>query len=50
MERHLGGGSNSFGVDAAGRRFLLVVPDKNAFSPITVVVNWPSLLTGGHDR
>jgi Tol biopolymer transport system component len=43
-QRHLGGGANGFTVDPSGQRFLLVVPDQQAFSPITVVVNWPSLL------
>jgi len=44
MQRYIGGGLNSFTVDPSGQRFLLVVPDEKASSPITVVLNWPSLL------
>jgi Tol biopolymer transport system component len=44
-QRHIGGGMNRFAVDPSGQRFLLVVPDQNAPAPITVVVNWPSLLS-----
>jgi hypothetical protein len=29
----------------SGQRFLLVVPDQRAFPPITVLLNWPSLLS-----
>jgi len=43
-QRHIGGGMNGFAVDPSGQRFLLVVPDEKAPSPITVVLNWPSLL------
>jgi len=46
MQRHIGGGLNSFTVDPSGQRMLLVVPDEKAPSPITVVLNWPSLLAG----
>ena len=45
MQRHIGGGLNGFAVDPSGQRFLLVVPDQNALAPITVVLNWPSLLS-----
>ena len=45
VQRHIGGGLNRFAVDPSGQRFLLVVPDQNALAPITVVVNWPSLLS-----
>ena len=44
-QRHIGGGMNGFAVDPSGQRFLLVVPDQNASPPITVVLNWPSLLS-----
>jgi Tol biopolymer transport system component len=44
MQRNIGGGLNSFTVDPSGQRFLLVVPDQKEFAPITVVLNWPSLL------
>jgi hypothetical protein len=44
MQRHIGGGLNGFAVDASGQRFLLVVPDQKLSPPITVVLNWPSLL------
>ena len=45
MQRHIGGGLNGFAVDPSGQRFLLVVPDQNVLAPITVVLNWPSLLS-----
>jgi Tol biopolymer transport system component len=45
VQRHIGGGMNGFAVDPSGQRFLLVVPDQNALAPITVVLNWPSLLS-----
>jgi Tol biopolymer transport system component len=45
LQRHIGGGLNKFAVDPSGQRFLLVVPDQNVFPPITVVLNWPSLLS-----
>ena len=45
MQRHIGGGLNAFAVDPSGQRFLLVVPDQKPSSPITVVLNWPSLLS-----
>jgi Tol biopolymer transport system component len=45
MQRHIGGGLNGFAVDPSGQRFLLVVPEQNVLAPITVVVNWPSLLS-----
>jgi hypothetical protein len=45
VQRHIGGGLNAFAVDPSGQRFLLVVPDQNAPAPITVVLNWPSLLS-----
>ena len=44
-QRHIGGGQNSFAVDPSGQRFLLVVPDEKVSAPITVVLNWPSLLS-----
>ncbi len=44
VQRHIGGGLNRFAVDPSGQRFLLVVPDQNVVPPITVVLNWPSLL------
>jgi len=44
VQRHIGGGMNGFAVDPSGQRFLLVVPDEKAPSPITVVLNWPSQL------
>jgi Tol biopolymer transport system component len=45
MQRHIGGGWNKFTVDPSGQRFLLVVPDQNVLPPITVFLNWPSLLS-----
>jgi Tol biopolymer transport system component len=45
MQRHIGGGMNGFAVDPSGQRFLLVVPDQKVFPPITVLLNWPSLLS-----
>jgi serine/threonine protein kinase/Tol biopolymer transport system component len=45
VQRHIGGGLNGFAVDPSGQRFLLVVPDQNVLAPITVVLNWPSLLS-----
>ncbi len=45
MQRHIGGGLNRFAVDPSGQRFLLVAPDQNVVPPITVVLNWPSLLS-----
>jgi hypothetical protein len=45
MQRHIGGGQNGFAVDPSGQRFLLVVPAEKPLSPITVVLNWPSLLS-----
>jgi hypothetical protein len=45
MQRHIGGGMNSFAIDPPGERFLLVVPEQKAFPPITVFLNWPSLLS-----
>ena len=45
MQRHIGGGLNGFAVDPSGQRFLLVVPDQKVFPPITVFLNWPSLLS-----
>ena len=57
MQRHIGGGMNGFAVDPSGQRFLLVVPDQKVSPPITVFLNWPSLLSrseqmslSGHDR
>ena len=44
-QRHIGGGMNGFAADASGQRFLLVVPDQRALPPITVLLNWPSLLS-----
>jgi eukaryotic-like serine/threonine-protein kinase len=45
MQRSIGGGLNRFTVDPSGQRFLLVVADqKPSAPPITVVLNWPSLL------
>ena len=44
-QRHIGGGLNRFAVDPSGQRFLLVVPEQNVAPPITVVLNWPSLLS-----
>jgi hypothetical protein len=32
-------------VDPTGQRFLLVAPDEQIIAPITVVLNWPSLLS-----
>jgi hypothetical protein len=43
-QRHIGGGMNGFAVDPSGQRFLLVVPDQKVSPPITVLLNWPSLL------
>ena len=43
-QRNIGGDRNGFAVDPTGQRFLLVVPDQKVSSPITVVLNWPSLL------
>ena len=45
VQRHIGGGLNGFAVDPSGQRFLLVVPDQNVAPPITVFLNWPSLLS-----
>ena len=45
MQRHIGGGLNGFAVDPSGQRFLLVVPDQKVSPPITVFLNWPSLLS-----
>jgi len=45
MQRHIGGGLNRFAVDPSGQRFLLVVPEQKVSPPITVVLNWPSLLS-----
>ena len=45
VQRHIGGGLNGFAVDPSGQRFLLVVPDQKEFTPITVLLNWPSLLS-----
>jgi eukaryotic-like serine/threonine-protein kinase len=45
MQRHIGGGLNGFAVDPSGQRFLLVAPDQKVPSPITVFLNWPSLLS-----
>jgi hypothetical protein len=45
VQRHIGGGMNNFAVDPSGQRFLLVVPDQQVLPPITVVLNWPSLLS-----
>jgi len=45
VQRHIGGGMNAFAVDPSGQRFLLVVPEQNVSPPITVVLNWPSLLS-----
>jgi eukaryotic-like serine/threonine-protein kinase len=45
VQRHIGGGMNNFAVDPSGQRVLLVVPDQNVPAPITVVLNWPSLLS-----
>jgi eukaryotic-like serine/threonine-protein kinase len=44
MQRNIGGGLHGFAVDPSGQRFLLVVPDEKVSAPITVVLNWPSLL------
>jgi Tol biopolymer transport system component len=44
VQRHVGGGANTFAVDPSGQRFLLVVPDQKIVSPIIVVLNWPSLV------
>jgi hypothetical protein len=44
-QRHIGGGLNGFAVDPSGQRFLLVVPDQTVPPPITVFLNWPSLLS-----
>ncbi len=44
-QRNIGGGLHGFAVDPSGQRFLLVVPDQTAFAPITVVLNWPWLLS-----
>jgi hypothetical protein len=45
MERNISGGLHGFAIDPSGQRFLLVVPDQKVFAPITVVLNWPSLLS-----
>jgi Tol biopolymer transport system component len=45
-QRHIGGGLNGFTADATGQRFLLVVPDQTVSPPITVLLNWPSLISG----
>jgi hypothetical protein len=45
VQRHIGGGMNGFTADAAGQRFLLVVPEQRVLPPITVLLNWPSLLS-----
>jgi Tol biopolymer transport system component len=41
---YIGGGWNSFVVDPTGERFLLAVPQKDAYGAMTVVLNWLSLL------
>ena len=45
MQRHVGGGMNGFAFDPSSQRLLLVVPDQKEFTPITVLLNWPSLLS-----
>ncbi|HJZ75321.1 MAG TPA: hypothetical protein VKE51_26485 [Vicinamibacterales bacterium] len=44
--RYSGGRGNTFNVDRGGRRFLLPVQqEQTGDRPISVIVNWPSLLT-----
>ena len=45
MQQNAGGALHGFAVDPSGQRFLLVVPDEKVSAPITVVLNWPSLLS-----
>ncbi|HMF93386.1 MAG TPA: hypothetical protein VKE96_03795 [Vicinamibacterales bacterium] len=44
--RYSGGRGNRFNIDRGGRRFLLPVEQEQPGDrPISVIVNWPSLLT-----
>ena len=45
MQQNAGGGLHGFAVDPSGQRFLLVVATEKPLSPITVILNWPSLLS-----
>jgi Tol biopolymer transport system component len=44
------GGWEKYGVSADGQRFLINIPSRDTFSPITVVLNWQSGLSAREKR